>query len=119
MIELASIAAASLILLFLPSLAFARDVTGDDAVSCIACSGAIFTPLLFFLINIIILAWIAGEIRARGMSSPAGWLILIFFTGILGLIIFILSRPKGTLERCPHCGNKRLKAMVKCPYCGK
>jgi hypothetical protein len=40
---------------------------------------------------------VARVARARGMSGPVGWLILIFFTGIIGLIIFVLSRPTGDL----------------------
>jgi cytochrome bd-type quinol oxidase subunit 2 len=98
--------------------AFAQHGTDDDAAACAACGGLVVVFAVIFIVNIAILVWVARDAKARGMSSPVGWLILIFFTGVLGLIIFILSRPKGPLAPCPHCGNKRLQAMVKCPHCG-
>lgn len=98
--------------------AFAQQGAEDDALACAACGSIALVMAIIFIINIAILVWVARDAKARGMASPAGWLILIFFTGIVGLIIFILSRPKGNLSPCPHCGNKRLEAMVKCPHCG-
>jgi cytochrome bd-type quinol oxidase subunit 2 len=101
---------------FLPALAQHR--TDDDVAACAACGGVTIFLAIVFIIHIAILIWVARDAKARGMSSPVGWLILIFFTGVVGLIIFILSRPKGPLTPCPHCGNKKLQAMVKCPHCG-
>jgi uncharacterized membrane protein YhaH (DUF805 family) len=100
------------------SQAYGQHATDEDAVACAACGGLAFVILAVFVINVAILVWVARDAKARGMTSPAGWLILIFFIGILGLIIYVLSRPSGRLERCPHCGNKRLQAMAKCPHCG-
>jgi hypothetical protein len=103
---------------FLGTLAFGQHSADEDAAACAACGGLMIFFLVLIAINIIILVWVAKDAKARGMSSPVGWLLLIFFTGILGLIVYILSRPSGQLERCVHCGNKRLKAMLKCPHCG-
>jgi uncharacterized membrane protein YhaH (DUF805 family) len=108
----------AVLLLLLPLSAPAQQATNEDAAACAACGGFAIVFAVIFIINIAILVWVARDAKARGMSSPAGWLILIFFTGVVGLIIFILSRPKGPLTPCPHCGNKRLQAMVKCPHCG-
>lgn len=96
----------------------AQSAAEEDVAACAACGSLAFILVIIFVINVAILVWVARDAKARGMSSPLGWLILIFFTGVLGLIIFILSRPKGALAPCPHCGNKRLGAMVKCPHCG-
>jgi uncharacterized membrane protein YhaH (DUF805 family) len=72
---------------------------GDPGAACAACSSCFGFVALFFVallaINIAILVWVARDAKARGMSSPAGWLILIFFTGLIGLI----------MVKCPHCGN--------------
>ena len=37
---------------------------------------------------------------------------------IIGLIIYLFSRPQGNLIQCAHCNNKRLQASAKCPHCG-
>jgi uncharacterized membrane protein YhaH (DUF805 family) len=113
-----ALAISALLLLMAPLPTPAQHATDEDAAACAACGGFMVVIAVIFIINIAILVWVARDAKARGMSSPVGWLILIFFTGVLGLIIFILSRPKGPLTPCPHCGNKRLQAMVKCPHCG-
>jgi len=100
--------------------AFAQEMTDEEAaVACAACGGGfVFFIIAIFVINIVILIWVARDAKARGMGNPVGWLILIFFTSFIGLIIYFFSRPKGELEVCPNCKNKRLKAMAKCPHCG-
>jgi len=40
------------------------------------------------------------------------------FTSVIGLIIYISSRPQGNVVQCSNCQNKRLQASVKCPHCG-
>jgi predicted RNA-binding Zn-ribbon protein involved in translation (DUF1610 family) len=52
------------------------------------------------------------------MDSAVIWMILVMFTSVLGLIIYIFSRPQGNLIRCPSCNNQRLQASAKCPHCG-
>jgi len=52
------------------------------------------------------------------MDSAVIWMILVMFTSVIGLIIYIFSRPQGNLIQCPHCNNNRLQASVKCPHCG-
>lgn len=105
------------------SLAFAQQpmTDGEETAACAACAGmgifAILIPIAFFVVNILLLVWVAKDAKARGMSG-IGWMILVFFTSLLGLLIYILSRPKGNLIECSHCGNKRLEASAKCPHCG-
>ena len=116
--SLAAVLTVSALLLMAPLAAMGQHAADEDAAACAACGGFMVVIAVIFIVNIAILVWVARDAKARGMSSPVGWLILIFFTGVLGLIIFILSRPKGPLTPCPHCGNKRLQAMAKCPHCG-
>lgn len=70
------------------------------------------------VLNIAILVWVARDAKSRGMDSAILWMLLVFFTGPLGLLIYIFSRPQGQMARCPHCRNKRLSASAKCPHCG-
>lgn len=74
--------------------------------------------LAVFVLNIALLVWVARDAKNRGMDSPVLWMILVFFTSVIGLIIYIFSRPQGELRECPHCKNKRLAVSAKCPHCG-
>ena len=64
------------------------------------------------------LVWVARDAKARGMDSAVLWMLLVFFLNLIGLVIYLLSRPQGILVPCPNCGNMRLQASVKCPHCG-
>ncbi len=75
-------------------------------------------PVVIFVLNIVLLVWVARDAKSRGMDNAVLWMILVMFTSFIGLIIYILSRPKGDLVQCPHCNNKRFQAGAKCPHCG-
>ena len=89
----------------------------DDAAAAAGCGFLVFLIIAAFVINILLLVWVSKDAKARGMGSM-GWMILVFFTGFIGLIIYLLARTKGDKIPCPHCGNKRLAAMSTCPHCG-
>jgi uncharacterized protein len=93
----------------------------DDqaAAACLGLSGTcLFVVVGIFVLNIAIMVWVVKDAKARGAGSPIGWLILVMLTGIVGLIIYYFSRPKGEIVKCPSCKNKRMQAMAKCPHCG-
>lgn len=108
---------------YFPMLAMLYQYQRDDdaaagaaACGCLGFVGVIIVAVL--AINIAILVWVARDAKARGMDNSVVWMILVMLTGLLGLLIYILSRPKGNLVRCAHCGNKRLQAGARCPHCG-
>ena len=92
------------------------------AAACAGCGGCGLVALLLVVaiavLHIALLVWVARDAKARGMDSAVMWMILVIFTGLIGLIIYIFARPQGTLVACPQCHNKRLKASAKCPHCG-
>lgn len=90
----------------------------DGAAGCAVCSTFLFIPIVLVVLNIALLVWVARDAKARGMDSAVLWMILVFFTSFIGLIIYILSRPQGNTIPCSNCNNKRLQASVKCPHCG-
>lgn len=94
----------------------------QETAACGACGaglGAIILfPIVVIALNIALLVWVARDARDRGMNSSVGWIFLVFFTSLIGLIIYIFSRPKGNLIQCSSCNNKRLKVSSKCPHCG-
>jgi FtsH-binding integral membrane protein len=105
----------------LARIAFAQSTAEDAAAlsACAACSGVmILIPLAFIALNIALLVWVAKDAKARGMDNAVVWMVLVMFTSLIGLIIYLLSRPKGALMPCASCGNKRLQTSAKCPQCG-
>jgi uncharacterized membrane protein YhaH (DUF805 family) len=101
--------------------AFAQSAADDAAAmgACAACSGImILIPIAILALNIALLVWVAKDAKARGLDNAVLWMVVVMFTSVFGLIVYLLSRPKGELVQCASCGNKRLQASAKCPQCG-
>jgi disulfide bond formation protein DsbB len=93
----------------------------DDASPFVACGCLGFFGLIMvgiIALNIALLIWVARDAKSRGMDNAVVWMILVMLTGIIGLIIYLFTRPQGNLAPCPQCGNKRLQVSAKCPHCG-
>jgi small-conductance mechanosensitive channel len=88
------------------------------AAGCALCSTILMIPLVLFVLNIALLIWVARDAKDRGMDNAVLWMVLVLFTSVIGLVIYIASRPQGTLVRCAHCNNQRLPASARCPHCG-
>jgi hypothetical protein len=101
----------------LPAVAFAA----GDTAACGACAGCggimILIPIVFVVLGIFYMVWVAKDAKSRGMENSILWMILALTW--VGLIVYLLVRPKGALIACPHCGEKRLEGSEKCPHCGK
>jgi hypothetical protein len=106
--------------LLIPAASFAQ-YPGDPARGCAGCGCCgtfIFIPIVFLALSIALLVWVARDAKARGMDNAVLWMLVVFFLNLLGLLIYVLSRPQGFLVPCPNCGNQRLQASVRCPHCG-
>ena len=94
----------------------------EDAAGFAVCAGCgaflVIIPLVIIALNIALLVWVAKDAKARGMDTPALWMIVVLMTSFIGLIVYLFSRPAGNLVPCPHCGNRRLEASAVCPTCG-
>lgn len=91
----------------------------EAAATCAACSGImIVVPIVIIALNIALLVWVARDAKARGMDSAVIWMMLVMTTSLIGLFIYVLSRPQGHLVQCGSCRNNRLQASAKCPHCG-
>lgn len=107
--------------LLVPVACFAQNEPGNAAGGAAAagcCGTFILIPIVLFVLSIAMLVWVARDAKARGMDSAVLWMALVFFLNLLGLVIYLFSRPQGNLISCPNCNNKRLQASVKCPHCG-
>ena len=103
----------------------AAEAQAAGAAGCLGCAGCGGSMLVMMVLivgsivlSIALLIWVARDAKNRGMDNAVMWMILVFFTNVLGLIIYIFSRPQGDLVECPTCKNKRLQASAKCPHCG-
>ena len=89
--------------------------------ACAICGGGvvtiIFLAIAVIALNVFLLIWVARDAKSRGMDSSVLWMFLVMFTGLIGLIIYIFSRPQGDLVQCSSCNGKRLSASAKCPHC--
>ena len=97
----------------------------SDAEACAGCGACgagmgamILVPIIIFALNIALLVWVARDAKSRGMDSSVLWMVLVMFTSVIGLVIYLFSRPQGNLMQCSSCGNNRLQASAKCPHCG-
>ena len=99
-------------------ITYQRDDSASPAAAC-GCLG-FFGILILALValNIALLVWVARDAKSRGMDSEILWMILVMFTGVIGLVIYLLTRPQGHVIPCALCGNKRLQVSAKCPHCG-
>lgn len=99
---------------------------GDDlgALNIICClmNGVIL------IVWVMVALWAKNDAQRRNIDNPALWAIVVFFAGIVGLIIYlVVIRPKGTETRieegpkpgtCPHCGYDAGTTAGRCPQCG-
>ncbi|HHT49757.1 MAG TPA: zinc ribbon domain-containing protein [Firmicutes bacterium] len=44
-------------------------------------------------------------------------LISTVFTAAIILLMYLMTRPKGELITCPHCGKKVHDVLAFCPHC--
>jgi hypothetical protein len=109
-------------LLLLATTSIAQEVTPEDGAEA---AGAIVggvcgcvAGLIGLAIWVVLVVFVYRDSKARGMDNAVLLTIVTAITGILGLIIYLLMRPKGNLVPCPSCQKKRLEGSAKCPHCG-
>lgn len=111
-----------LLILTSPVLAQRAGEEAEACAGCGICGGSVIVliliPVAILALNIALLVWVARDAKSRGMDSAVLWMALVMFTSVIGLLIYLLSRPQGNLVTCPTCGNNRLQASAKCPHCG-
>jgi len=59
--------------------------------------GCIVFYLVIFVIWILLAVWVYKDAKKRGENAVL-WLLVVLLTGIIGLIIYLLVRPK---EKAP------------------
>ena len=82
-----------------------------------------FLQILFYLVMIggwiFTGIWVMNDAKSRNSENAQLVTILAWIppTWWIGLIIHLVTRPKGNLVPCPHCQKKRLEGSATCPHC--
>jgi RNA polymerase subunit RPABC4/transcription elongation factor Spt4/cbb3-type cytochrome oxidase subunit 3 len=71
--------------------------------------------MAFILFWLALPVWVFLDAKKRN-HNPALWGILTAITNIIGLIIYILTRPEN--PACKNCGEPLTTKHIYCPYCG-
>ena len=88
----------------------------------------ILLPIIWFIISILISIWTYRDAESRGEEGIL-WLIIVLFTGIIGLVIWLIVRPsrttvekrrrQGKVRYCPNCGAEINPGANFCNECGE
>jgi len=93
--------------------------TGEAAAGGIVC--CVIWIVVFLVgvgVQVFMMVFTYKDAKARGDTNAVLWLVLIFFLHWIGLVVYLISRPKGDLAPCANCKNKLMTTLVKCPHCG-
>jgi H+/Cl- antiporter ClcA len=74
-----------------------------SAASWVSSDSSIFGILIgliivFFIISILLAVWVYRDAEARGKNG-ALWLIILLLAGLIGLIIWLIVRPKEKIAK--------------------
>lgn len=72
---------------------------------------------VYIVASVLLAIWVIQDSRNRSVKNGLIWMLLIFPFNFLALLIYLASRPAGSLVRCEHCGNRRLAFVGICPHC--
>src|SRR5207248_9543214 len=73
---------------------------------------------LFFSVWMLLIGYIYGDARRRGMRYVMWTLLAIFIPSSVGIILYFIMRDP-VLRICPECGASARGGHVFCPSCGK
>ena len=89
------------------------------------------------LIHLVLAIWVGIDANRHGMNGVL-WAILVFFTSVVGLIVYLIfvqsptlrngtlwapgaaaGRPGNGVHHCGHCGGRVQSDFRHCPFCGQ
>lgn len=109
------------VVLFVPGLVFWPRMVGID-------SWRLFAPLgLMSVLSLALAIWVGIDAERR-CGQGILWGLLVFFTSIIGLVVYLLvssaTERRRTVEArtgtaCPNCNGPSESSFKVCPYCGE
>ncbi|MCK5773673.1 MAG: hypothetical protein KAH57_07770 [Thermoplasmata archaeon] len=91
---------------------------GDMGVFLLCMILQLLIPLAILGVLIYLAVWSYKDAKSRNWENPALAPILILLGSWIGLIVYMLLRPKGDLVPCRSCTEKKLSTLPVCPHCG-
>ena len=116
--------------------------TSDDGIVGFICLIYACAAIVPMIVMIVLALWVNSDASKLGIENPWLWGLLVFLTGIVGLIIYLaVIRPKGQEDQrrkqqmgggygagmsdlrskdghCHHCGKYVGATVGRCTYCG-
>ena len=112
-----------------PAATSRNSPSAEDVAAAAGAAGLGLTCCVLYVLLILVSVgawiftalWIMKDAKARNSENAQlvtilGW---IPATWVIGLIVHLVTRPKGNLVPCPHCQKKRLEGSATCPHCGQ
>lgn len=79
----------------------------------------VLPPLFFIAVFIGPAIWVFWNAQERGVSKPLAWALLVLFTWVIGLVIYLIVQSDGGRRlHCPACGSEVKREYTSCPGCG-
>ena len=72
---------------------------------------------LYIALVILMAVWVIKDCRNRSIENGVIWMLLVVPFNCVALLIYLASRPNGTLIRCERCRCWRLPYVGICPHC--
>ncbi len=73
--------------------------------------------VVFFGVYVLLIGYVYGDARRRGMRYVVWTLLAIFIPNCIGIILYFLLRDP-LQHPCPSCGALYKPGMAYCPNCG-
>ena len=91
---------------------------GHDRMPLALCPLLLILPPLFAAFYVLLLGYVYGDARRRGMNYIA-WTILAFLVpNALGIVIYFIMRAPLGGGTCPHCNSRIPSGSIFCNRCG-
>jgi hypothetical protein len=77
----------------------------------------IFGPGLMLAIGVLLIGYVNGDARRRGMRYVMWTLLAMFIPNGIGVILYFILRDP-IMKPCAQCGHIVRPGFTFCPYCG-
>jgi hypothetical protein len=62
--------------------------------------------------------WVYLDGTKRGLERASLWALLVLFSNVVGLVVYLIARPDAELCRCARCGANMRPEWRVCAACG-